>query len=132
MFFNGQAGHEITQRGFGTLVDVHVFFFQPVITSACTGVVNDLVQVVVAEEPVEGHFHFAQITILLKNPVKYIQRQYGIGHVYGLFAVVCFGLSFFVPGFVGNDLDAAISKRLRQQKIKRSLCDGFVHRVAAV
>lgn len=48
LFFYNQARHQVTYGRFGTLVQIDIFFLQPVVTSAGTGIVYNLTQMVSA------------------------------------------------------------------------------------
>ena len=87
VFIKGKSGHQVTQGRFGALVEVHLVFFQSIVTAASAGVVDDLVQVIVAQKPIERALHFLQIIFVVECRIKFTEGKNGVGYVDGLFSV---------------------------------------------
>jgi len=77
-------------------------FFQAVVAPSGAWIINNLMQPVVSQKPIECNFHFQTVIFLSEYIIKFTQCHYGISHINGLFTKALSFLSFFQPVFVGN------------------------------
>ena len=83
---DGKPRHQVAHRALCALVEVDVVFFEAIVASACAGVVNDLAEVVVAEKPVEGGFHFVEVVGVGKDVIEFAEGKNGVGYIDRLLA----------------------------------------------
>src|SRR3546814_8245122 len=66
VLLHGQPGHQVTYRRFGTLIQVGLLFLQAIITSSSTRVINDLMQMVISQEPIRSEEHTSELKSLMR------------------------------------------------------------------
>ena len=71
IFLYSKSSHQVTYRGFSSLVKVYMGFFKAVVTTSGSGIVNNLVQTVISQEPIKCCNHFFFVLFFFKYLIKF-------------------------------------------------------------